>query len=80
MNRDQRFNVLLHEQDFVKLTDLADHCQISKGNAIRHAITFAHAMHCLNIPTCATGQRCPVPHIHAPITAQSVQPLIERKP
>lgn len=59
------FNVLLSQEDADKLDQLAKHYECSKGLVIRQSVRNHWAMTIMRVPTCATGQRCPVPHIHA---------------
>lgn len=63
--RQIKFNILLAPAEYEKLQELAAAVDGSMGHAIRSAVNQAHAMVCLGVPTCADGQPCYVPHMHA---------------
>lgn len=58
------FNALLDPDHFARLQALAKTLDISMGAVLRNLINSAHAMQVLNIPTCASGQNCFMPHLH----------------
>ena len=59
-----KMTVLLDQSSSERLTALADHNSISKCAMIRQMIARLASMQIGNQPRCATGQRCPVPHMH----------------
>lgn len=60
------FNVQLDETDYARLDALASVTARSRGAVVRQALQFMHQMLVQGIPTCASGQFCPVPHVHRP--------------
>ncbi len=58
------FNVLLDYQDYDRLEKVAEQLQYSKGQVFRIALNNFYQMKCANVPTCANGQPCFVPHLH----------------
>lgn len=62
------FNVILSEQQYQMLRDLAGRTDATMGQALRAALQRAHRMICMRQPTCANGQACYVPHMHPPAT------------
>jgi len=59
-------NTLMDEHQYGVLVDLACIMNCSRGAVIRHALRNMEAMIILKTPTCANGQRCFTPHMHAP--------------
>lgn len=71
---DITFNVLLTAEDSAALELLSEKYHCSKGQIVRQAVRSMHSMACIGVPTCSTGQPCPVPHIHGvPQQAAHVQ-------
>ena len=64
--KDHNFNVLVTHDQWAQLTELAARAGFSRGLVIRTLIGAAFQHRCQNIPTCANGRLCPVPHIHQP--------------
>jgi len=58
------FNVILDSERYTKLDLMAKKLDCSKGRVIRQSIDALYLMIVDNIPTCATGQACYVPHMH----------------
>ena len=59
-----KMTVLLDNNSSEQLILLADYNGISKCAMIRQMIARLARMQLTNEPRCATGQRCPVPHMH----------------
>jgi len=59
-------NTLMDEDLYAELVDLAIIMSCSRGAVIRAAIRNMAAMMIFKTPTCANGQRCFTPHMHAP--------------
>ena len=58
------FNVLLDNETRERLDEIASAEKLTRGQAIRAAITLRYMMNHMGIPMCASGQRCLVPHLH----------------
>lgn len=59
------FNVMLTQVDRAHLDDLALLDSVSAGHVIRKLINAAHSMAIDQVPRCATGNPCFVPHMHS---------------
>lgn len=59
------FNVLLDPDEKSRLSDLALHLKSSRGAVVRRLIDAAYQHAVLEHPTCADGQRCFTPQMHA---------------
>lgn len=59
------FNVMLTQVDRAHLDALSVLDSVSAGHVIRKLISAAHDMAIDNIPKCASGNPCFVPHMHA---------------
>jgi len=59
------FNVILSDDEKARLQKLAEKLKSSRGAVVRRLIdaAFQHAV--LEQPTCADGQRCYTPQMHA---------------
>lgn len=69
---DKPFNVLFDTDDVVMLRALSEKLKCSKAHVIRDAIRYRFAMHLNSSPTCANGNPCLVPALHAQPTAPPV--------
>jgi len=59
-------NTLMDQRLYDVLVDLACIMNCSRGAVIRQSLRYMEAMVINKIPTCASGQRCFTPHMHAP--------------
>ena len=71
--RRSQFNVLLSPEDFARLDALAAVLQRSRASAIRQVLIWAHQMTVQGVPTCASGQFCPMPQLHQRTAPHGVQ-------
>lgn len=73
--RKAAFNVQLSPEDYARLDALAATLSRSRGSVVRELIKQAHQMTVQGIPTCASGQFCPVPNLHrgGPLAGQGGQ-------
>lgn len=59
------FNLVLSADEYRKLNELAAETGLSAAAVLRASLLTFHAMKIHGIPTCATGQTCFVPQMHA---------------
>ena len=59
------FNVLLSEEERDMLEWLAKETSLNKGQVVKQAIKSHYHMRVSARPTCATGQPCQCPQMHA---------------
>lgn len=64
--RKAAFNVQLDDSDYARLDALAGVTSRSRGAVVREALKFMHQHLVQGVPTCASGQICPVPNLHRP--------------
>lgn len=64
------FNVILSDEEKARLQKLAEKLKSSRGAVVRRLIDAAYQHAVLEQPTCADGQRCYTPQMHArpPVT------------
>ena len=62
--RTHSFNVLMSPEEYDRLVQVAAAQELPKSEVIRKLITSLHFMLLQGAPTCASGQRCFVPHLH----------------
>lgn len=58
-------NILIDRNDDSHLSQLIAATGWSKAQVLRTALGHLHTMLILKVPTCASGDRCFVPHLHA---------------
>ena len=63
-NKNRAFNVMLDDEDKARLDELAGQLGYSKGQILRDALKNMWLHRCRNVPTCANGFGCYVPHMH----------------
>lgn len=66
------FHILLNDDEYTMLNQMAVKSGMSAGAILRAAIRARHTMDVLQCATCASGQSCYVPHMHAPRPAQTL--------
>jgi hypothetical protein len=71
---ERRFTALLTKDDDEKLKALCLQNKDSKGATIRRCIRALYAMEVLMEPTCASGIKCYVPHMHRGLQAPLIVP------
>lgn len=81
IGKPHNLNVTLSAEDHEKLSRLARAKKLSKANMIRQCIDWRYTMEVQQLPLCASGQRCYVPHMHPPAQGSPHQELIpQQKP
>ena len=66
VGKKHNLNVTLSSETHEQLSRLARSQHISMAIVIRQLIDWRYTMDVQNIPVCASGQRCFVPHMHPP--------------
>jgi hypothetical protein len=59
------FNLVLSAEEYRKLNELANATGLSAAAVLRNALLAFHGMKIFGVPTCANGQTCFVPQMHA---------------
>jgi hypothetical protein len=59
------FNLVLSADEYRKLNELATTTGLSAASVLRNALLSFHSMKIYGVPTCANGQTCFVPQMHA---------------
>lgn len=62
--KNKTFQLMLDQDDITRLMQLKVATGRSRAQLIREGITALHRMHIENVPTCASGMACYVPHMH----------------
>jgi len=68
------FNVILTDEEKERLAQLAAKLKSSRGAVVRRLVDAAYQHAVLEQPTCADGQRCYTPQMHARPPATHVAP------
>lgn len=72
--RSLQLNIMVSQAERDLVTELTGIERQSAAAVVRAAIRARHSMIVQGVPQCASGQRCIVPHMHAPAPAGAGRP------